>query len=108
MLVSGRRPQRGAEASELRSVSCSTLKGAVDLLVDVADFLGPSVTLFVGQLEDVLGVPVKVVGDVGYLLVEPVQGVANYSPRLPNSFSKLWPQFGHLMPTETSSSLMRL
>jgi hypothetical protein len=41
-------------------------------LVDLTDSLDPLVPLSVLQVEDVAERPVKVIGDVGYLLIERV------------------------------------
>jgi len=50
--------------------------GLVDLLVDLGDLLDPNVPLAVFHLEDVVERPVEMIGDVRYLLVQLVQGVA--------------------------------
>ena len=41
--------------------------------------------------KDVVKRPMEVVGDVSYLLEDPLQGVAYDSPRRPNSFSNFTP-----------------
>ena len=48
------------------------------------------------QLEDLLKRPVEIVCDVGYLLVELVEGVASYSPGLARSTSKTWLHSGQV------------
>jgi hypothetical protein len=48
------------------------LSGAVDL----PDLLDPATALRVFELEQLIVWPVEVVGDVGYLLVQPREGVA--------------------------------
>jgi len=49
---------------------------AAYLPVDLADLLDPSPPVCVLKLKNVLQRPVKVIRDVGYLLVEAIQGVA--------------------------------
>ena len=49
-------------------------------LVDLADLLHPLVPLGVFQVQDRFERPVEMVGDVRYLLVQTVRGVADYSP----------------------------
>ena len=64
----------------------SVLSPAGDLLVDLADLLNPATTVGVLQRQYVFQWPVEVVRDVGYLLVEAVQGVA-YDPPWPSAVS---------------------
>ncbi len=47
------------------------------------------------QRQDLIERPVKVIGDVGYLLLEPIEGVAYDSPVGSTSTSKLWLHCGH-------------
>ena len=54
-------------------------------LVDLADLLHPLMPLGVFQFEDAVERPVEVVSDVGYLLVQTVRGVADYSPESASS-----------------------
>ncbi len=61
----------------------------VQSLVDLGNFLHPLPPIIMLHLEYVIERPVKVVGDVGYLLEEVLEGVAFYSPGLPISTSKL-------------------
>src|SRR5690242_18062676 len=79
------------------------LRRFVDLLVDLADLLDPHVPLVVLHLEDVVHVPVEVIGDVGYLAGELVQRVAYDSPSavapVPMSTWNSWPQPGHFALT---------
>ncbi len=56
------------------------LPSAADLPVDLANLLDPAATVRVLQPQDILQRPVKMVRDVGYLLVEAFQGVAYDSP----------------------------
>jgi hypothetical protein len=52
----------------------------VQSTIDLGDFTDPSATLAVFEVQDVVRRPVKVVSDVGYLLVQAVKGVAYDSP----------------------------
>jgi hypothetical protein len=49
-------------------------------LVDLAYLFHPLVALAVLQVQDIVERPVEVIGNVRYLLVECVRGVAAYSP----------------------------
>lgn len=60
----------------------------VDLLVDRRDPLDPERPLAVLQRQHFITRPVEVVGDVGYLLVEPLERVADYPPTGLTSISK--------------------
>src|SRR5437870_4696507 len=79
-----------------RSAFGGGLRGFVDLLVDLADLLDPHVPLVVLHVEDVVHVPVEVIGDVRYLAGELVQRVAYDSPSavapVPMSTWHSWPQ----------------
>jgi len=48
------------------------------------------------QFEDLLERPVEVISDVGYLLVQLLEGVAAYSPGQLSSTSKTWLHSGHV------------
>jgi hypothetical protein len=61
----------------------------VETAVDRGNFLGPSPSIGVLQGEDLIERPMKVIGDVGYLLLEPIEGVAYDSPDGKKSTSKL-------------------
>jgi hypothetical protein len=50
------------------------------LPIDIGNFLYPVPPLSMFQLENLRERPVKVIGYIGYLLVELVEGVARYSP----------------------------
>ena len=63
-------------------------------LVDPRDFGDPPLTLAVVQLHDLVIGPVKVIGQVRYLLVQPIRVVARYSPRLAVSTSNSPAQCG--------------
>jgi len=76
--------------------------------VDLGDLLHPLAALSVFQFEDLLERPVEVIGDVGYLLVQLLEGVAAYSPRQLSSTSKTWLHSGHVAGTALLPfSLMR-
>ncbi len=55
---------------------CLLFARSVDLGVDLRDLLDPDLSLPVLHLQDFIRGPVKVVRDVSYLLIEPLQGVA--------------------------------
>ncbi len=60
----------------------------VDLAVDFRNLAHPDLALFVFHIEDIFERPVKMVRDISYLLVQPLQGVAQDSPsELPMSTS---------------------
>jgi hypothetical protein len=48
------------------------------------------------HLHDFLVWPVKVIGEKGYLPVEPIEGVADYSPTGATSVSNLCSHLGHV------------
>jgi hypothetical protein len=76
------------------------LAPGAQLAVDLGYLLNPATAVAVLEGEDALHWPVEVVRDVGYLLVEPVQGVAYDSPRPSTvSTSKLWPHSGQVVAT---------
>lgn len=52
----------------------------VEPAVDLRDFLHPLLSFMVLHVQYVVVRPVEVVGNVGYLLVQAVEGVAGYSP----------------------------
>ncbi len=68
----------------------------VQALIDPGDLGNPALPLAVLQRHDLLIRPMKVIGDVGYLLVEPVEGVAYDSPDGRKSTSKLVEHDGHV------------
>ena len=65
--------------------------------VDGADVLDPAPTISVLQLQDLAKGPMEVVGEEGYLLVEPLEGVATDSPGLLTSTSKACEQAGQVV-----------
>jgi len=66
----------------------------VESLIDRGDLGNPLLPLAVFQPHDLVIGPVEVKGDVGYLLEQPVRGVANYSPAISNSTSNSSSQWG--------------
>jgi len=80
--------------STLRSSRRSCLS---DLVVNLSNLLYPLPSLAMLHFQDVLERPVKVVGDVGYLLIQSIEGVAGYAP--PKRFmstAKLWLHSGQV------------
>ena len=59
------------------------------------DLLDPPPALGVLQGEDFLAGPVEVIRDEGYLLVQRLEGVANYPPESSSPTSKACSQRGH-------------
>lgn len=84
----------------LLAASGSRLTALVRLVVDSAvdrrHFLRPSPTIGVLQREDVVERPMQVIRDVGYLLVEPLKGVAYDSPAGKKSTSNVLSHFGQV------------
>ncbi len=78
--------------------------GFVDLAVDARDLTQPDVPLVVLHVQDVVERPMEVIRNVGYLLVQLIQGVARYppwpttrpSPPPSKSMSNSCWQLGHL------------
>jgi hypothetical protein len=65
-----------------------SLAGLAEAAVDVGDLCDPPLSLAVLEVQDFTARPVKVVSDVGYLLIQTIEGVAAYSPpRLAKSTS---------------------
>jgi hypothetical protein len=58
----------------------SAQSGFVDLLINLGDFANPDLSLLVFHIENGIKAPVEVIGDVGDLLVDLFQRVAQYSP----------------------------
>lgn len=85
--ANGRAVGRSSQERILTYIALSPA-GLVEATVDVGDFLDPPLPFAVFELQDLAARPVKVVGDVGYLLVQTLEGVAAYSPpRLAKSTS---------------------
>lgn len=76
---------RQAERGRPRGRDASNPGFLAEPSIYVADLLHPAAPVLVLHLQDLLERPVKVVGDVGYLLEQAVKGVACYAP--PN-----WPR----------------
>ena len=55
--------------------------------VDLGDFVDPAPSIGVFEREQVFGRPVKVISDIGYLLIELREGVAYDSPGCSGSTS---------------------
>ena len=55
--------------------------------VDLGNLLNPLAAFVVLHLQDIVARPVEIVGDVSYLLLHLLKGVAYYSPELPKSAS---------------------
>jgi hypothetical protein len=54
----------------------------------MGDLCHPLLSFAVFEIQDFISRPMKVIGDVGYLLVQTLEGVATYSPpRLAKSTS---------------------
>jgi hypothetical protein len=75
-------PAAGRGAVSVRSSSavpgcgsCSWVR-LVQGFVDIRDFHGPAPALTMLHIQQLVPGPVEMVGDIGYLLVEPVEGVA--------------------------------
>ncbi len=64
--------------------------------VDFVDLVDPLAAVGVLELQDLLQRPVEVVGEVGYLLVELVEGVARYPPTSLTLMSTSVPQLGQI------------
>ena len=63
--------------------------------IDLGDLPHPAAALAVFQVQDIVRRPVKMVGDVGYLLVQAIEGVAYDSPpKLARLISNVWLQWG--------------
>src|SRR5256885_1239924 len=67
-----------------------------DPFIDPHDLGDPSLPLVVLQAQDLVARPMKVVGDIGYLLVQPIRGVAHHSPVRPVSTSNDFSQCGQV------------
>ncbi len=67
--------------------------------VDFGDLIDPLLTLAMIQVHDLVVWPVKVVCDVGYLLEQPIRGVAYCSPDPSTSVSNISLHLGHMIST---------
>lgn len=70
-------------------------------LVNIRDLRNPLLPLAMIHTHNLVMGPVEVIGDVGYLLIQAICGVAGYPPRLAASTSNSPSQWGQL----TSSRL---
>jgi hypothetical protein len=75
-------PSSGARdlSSDARGIN-SLFSSLVDLLIDVRDLFDPNLSLFMFHGQYVVNGPMEVVSNIRYLLVDALQGVADYSPR---------------------------
>jgi hypothetical protein len=64
--------------------------------MDLGDLLHPPAAEAMIQVQDRFRLPVKIIGDIGYLLVELVQRVAGYPPSLARSTSNVFSQWGQV------------
>jgi hypothetical protein len=71
----------------------------IETRVDRGDSFHPLPSIGMLQGENFFERPVKVVSDVGYLLVEPIEGVAYDSPVCKTSTSNEWLQDGQVTAT---------
>ena len=69
---------------------------AVLPLVDFRYFIHPSQSVAMLEIHDVFVLPMKVVGDKGYLLVQHLEGVAYNPPAAFNSTLKVCEHCGHI------------
>lgn len=67
--------------------------------VDTGDLVNPFLSLGVFHVHHLVIGPVKVKGEIGYLLAQPGEGVANYPPRGTTSAWYVCPQAGHVVCT---------
>lgn len=91
--------------------SCSTVLTIllVEGFVDLCNLSSPPTPLPMFHVQQPLVGPVEMVGDVGYLLVKPVEGVAYNSPGGSGSTSKPCWQLGQLTAIfRDGAPLMRL
>jgi len=77
-------------------LECLSLCGRVHALVDAGDLLDPVAPVAVLHAQNLLHGPVEVIRDVGYLLLELLEGVADYPPTRPMSISKRPSQCGQV------------
>jgi hypothetical protein len=79
MIANGRAVSRSSQDRILTHIALS-LTCLIEATVDFGDFRDPPLPFAVFETQDFTARPVKVVGDVGYLLVQTLKGVATYSP----------------------------
>ena len=75
-------PSSGAcdVSSDARGIN-SLFSSLVDLFINVRDLFDPNLSLFMFHGQYVINGPMEVISNVSYLLVDALQGVADYSPR---------------------------
>lgn len=84
------------------SSKVAQLSRLVHALVEVGDLLYPLPPVVVRQVVDTIQVPVEMIGDIGYLLVQGVEGIACYSPpRLDRFISNSLLQWGQVITRNT-------
>ena len=70
------RPPAYCSAKTFQPIACLRAAGFVKPAIDPRNFLDPALPLAVLKVEHLVGRPVKVIGDVGYLLIDLIEGVA--------------------------------
>ena len=76
----------------------------VQLPIDAGDFRHPAAAIGVLHVQDLIRRPMKVKGDEGYLLVQRIEGVAHYPPRLATSARNSCWHWGHTVDAVSASS----
>src|SRR3954447_12545219 len=85
------------------------LRNLSDPAIDARDFRDPHLPVQVLHRHNLVVRPMEVICDVGYLLGKPLQGVANHSPEISASSSKLASHLGHVTDSRLCPfSLMRV
>jgi hypothetical protein len=82
---------RSLQARRCTQLPCVALELGRRLLIeppiDPGDLGDPLLALAMLQLQNLVVWPVEMIGDVGYLLEQPLRGVAGYSPAISSSTS---------------------
>lgn len=84
----------------------SRLNCLIKAAIDLGDFIDPLLPLRMFQGQDVGQRPMKMIGDVGYLLVQTLKGVASYSPSVAKSTSTSCPSGQVTLKVVVPSSLI--
>ena len=71
----------------------------VEMGVDTCNLVDPLLSLSMLHIHHLVVGPVKVKSEIGYLLAQPGEGVANYPPRGTTSAWYVCPQAGHVVWT---------
>ena len=79
-----------------------SLYAFVNFLVDFADLLAPKLALLVRQIDECVAIPMQVIPQEGYLLIDALEGVAYDSPGLIFT-STVSLQFKHCVFNDSSS-----